>query len=145
VRSRLGDVGLQSFVKTSGGKGLHVVVPVTPSLDWEAAKVFSRWIAEAMAKADPTRYIAIMTKKARRGRIFIDYLRNARGATAVAAYSTRARPGAPVSTPLDWDELSEGVRADHFTIDNLRQRLDFLQHDPWQGFFTIDQVIPQAA
>jgi bifunctional non-homologous end joining protein LigD len=83
-----------------------------------------------------------MSKRARRGRIFIDYLRNGRGATAVAAYSTRARPGAPVSVPLAWDELSEGLRADHFTVDNLRERLDFLRRDPWDGFFAQRQRLP---
>jgi bifunctional non-homologous end joining protein LigD len=97
-----------------------------------------------MAKAQPERYVARMTKSARRGRIFVDYLRNGRGATAVAPYSTRALPLAPVSTPLAWDEITEGVRADHFKIDNLRQRLDVLREDPWPDFFTIRQILPSA-
>jgi bifunctional non-homologous end joining protein LigD len=142
ARQRLADLGLQSFVKTSGGKGLHVMFPVEPTLNWEEAKAFSKNIADAMAADSPDRYVATMAKKLRGGRIFVDYLRNARGATAVAAYSTRARPGAPVSTPLDWDELSSAIKADHFTIDNVRQRLDFLRRDPWDGFFEIRQRLP---
>ncbi len=85
-----------------------------------------------------------MSKAARRGRIFIDYLRNGRGATAVAPYSTRALPLATVSTPLAWEELSEAIRADHFRIDNLRQRLDVLKDDPWPEFFTLRQDLPGA-
>ena len=142
VRSRLAAVGLASFVKTSGGKGLHVVLPLEPRAGWEEAKKFTQAVAEAMAKAQPERYVARMTKSARRGRIFVDYLRNGRGATAVAPYSTRALPRASVSTPLTWDELTEGVRADHFKIDNLRQRLDVLKQDPWPDFFTIRQRLP---
>jgi bifunctional non-homologous end joining protein LigD len=141
MRDELERIGLESFVKTSGGKGLHVVVPIVPQLAWDDAKAFTQSVAEQMSRDHPDRYIAIMSKRARRGRIFIDYLRNGRGATAVAAYSTRARPQAPVSTPLAWDELSEGLRADHFTVGNLRERLDFLRHDPWEGFFKVRQKI----
>jgi len=142
VRSRLDAVGLKSFVKTSGGKGLHVVLPLEPSVGWDEAKAFTQSIAEAMAKSEPERYVARMTKSARRGRIFVDYLRNGRGATAVAPYSTRALPLASVSTPLAWDELAEGIRADHFKIDNLRQRLDVLKAEPWPDFFTMRQRLP---
>jgi bifunctional non-homologous end joining protein LigD len=142
VRGRLEELGLRSFVKTSGGKGLHVVLPVEPSAGWDDAKKFTQTVAETMVKARPERYAASMAKTARRGRIFIDYLRNGRGATAVAAYSTRALPAASVSTPLAWDELSEGIRADHFKIDNLRQRLDVLKQDPWADLFTLQQRLP---
>ncbi len=145
VRSRLEAHGLKSFVKTSGGKGLHVVLPIEPIAGWDAAKSFTQRLAETMGKSQPDRYVATMAKKARRGRIFVDYLRNGRGATAVAPYSTRALPLASVSTPLGWDELSEGVRADHFRIDNLRQRLDVLEQDPWAGFFTLRQRLPASA
>jgi bifunctional non-homologous end joining protein LigD len=141
LRRELEDIGLDSFVKTSGGKGLHVVVPIEPRLDWDTAKAFTQSVAEKMSRDHRDRYVAIMSKRARRGRIFIDYLRNGRGATAVAAFSTRARPLAPVSTPIAWDELSEGLRPDHFTIDNLRERLDFLRRDPWEGFFKAKQRI----
>jgi bifunctional non-homologous end joining protein LigD len=142
VRAKLAEFGLQSFVKTSGGKGLHVVLPIEPVTEWDAAKKFTQSIAETMGKEQPERYLANMSKAKRRGRIFIDYLRNGRGATAVAAYSTRALPAASVSTPLAWDELSEQIRADHFRIDNLRQRLDVLKDDPWPGFFTLKQRLP---
>jgi bifunctional non-homologous end joining protein LigD len=142
VRARLEDFGLASFVKTSGGKGLHVLLPVEPGASWDDAKRFTQSIAEAMTKAQPERYVATMAKTARRGRIFIDYLRNGRGQTAVAAYSTRALPFASVSTPLAWDELSEGVRPDHFKIGNIRQRLDVLKDEPWPDFFTLRQRLP---
>ena len=139
VRRRLEAFGLKSFVKTSGGKGLHVVVPIEPRADWDQAKAFTHAIAQQMTRDHPDRYVAVATKRARRGRIFVDYLRNARGATAVAAFSTRALPQASVSTPLAWHELSEDIRSDHFKVDNLRQRLDFLRRDPWEGFFTLRQ------
>jgi bifunctional non-homologous end joining protein LigD len=141
LRAALQGRGLASFVKTSGGKGLHVVVPIAPRADWDAAKAFTQNVAETLSRAHPDRYVATMSKRAREGRIFIDYVRNGRGATAVSAYSTRARPGAPVSTPLTWEELSEGLRSDHFTVDNLRERLDFLRRDPWEGFFELRQEI----
>jgi bifunctional non-homologous end joining protein LigD len=142
VRDRLASRQLKSFVKTSGGKGLHVVVPVEPSVSWAQAKAFAASIAEAMARDQPDRYVATVAKRARRGRIFIDFLRNDRGSTAVAPYSTRALPQASVSIPLEWDELSEGLRSDHFTVGNVRHRLGFLKRDPWQGFFAVRQRIP---
>jgi bifunctional non-homologous end joining protein LigD len=145
VRLRLNDIGLESFVKTSGGKGLHVVVPLVPRAGWDEAKAFTASIAEAMSKDDPKRYLATMSKRARAGRVFVDYFRNGRGATAVAPYSTRARPEASVSTPLAWEELSHGVRADHFRIDNLRQRMDFLSSDPWGDIVTVRQTLPKRS
>ncbi len=142
VRDRLQELGLTSFVKTSGGKGLHVVVPVEPTADWKRAKAFTASVAESLARERPDRFVATMAKRARSGRVFIDYFRNDRGSTAVAAYSTRASPRAAVSTPLAWEELSEGLRSDHFTVDNLRHRLGFLKQDPWPGFFKLRQRIP---
>src|SRR5262245_44236401 len=115
-----------------------------PETGWDDAKKFPQSIAETMAKAKPDRYVAIMSKSARRGRIFIDYLRNGRGATAVGAYSTRALPRASVSTPLAWDELSESLRSDHFTLSNIRHRLQHLKDDPWPNFFKIRQRIPKT-
>jgi bifunctional non-homologous end joining protein LigD len=143
VRGRLQAHGLTSFVKTTGGKGLHVVAPIEPIADWAQAKSFAASIAEAMAANHPDRYVATATKRVRRGRIYIDVLRNDRGSTAIAAYSTRALPQASVSTPLEWHELSDGLRSDHFTAANLRHRLAFLARDPWQGFFSVRQRIPQ--
>ena len=142
VRQRLRDAGLESFLKTTGGKGLHVVVPLTPKADWKTAKAFTVSIAVAMSKDSPRRYVATTTKSARRGRIFIDYLRNDRGSTAVAAYSTRAREGATVSTPIGWHELSHEIKSDHFNIDNLRRRLDFMKNDPWRELPKTRQRLP---
>ena len=144
MRDFLGELGLESFVKTTGGKGLHVVVPVEPTMEWELAKAFTQSVAETLATKRPDRYVAVMSKKIRRGRIFIDYLRNGRGATAVGAYSTRALPRASVSTPLAWDELSETLRSDHFTLGNIRHRLQHLKDDPWPNFFKIRQRIPKT-
>ena len=134
LRGRLSDLGLHSFVKTTGGKGLHVVVPILPRQDWDVVKTFARKVAERFAEGAPELYIATMSKAKRQGKIFIDYLRNARTATAISAYSTRARNGAPVSVPLRWDELATDVREDHFTIRNVPQRLARLRRDPWEGY-----------
>jgi len=118
------------------------VVPVEPVVGWDDAKAFTASFAETLARERPDRYVATMAKRVRHGRILIDYFRNHRGATAVAAYSTRGRPQATVSTPLAWDELSESLKSDHFTVGNLRHRLAFLKDDPWPGFFTLKQRIP---
>src|SRR5215468_950175 len=142
VRSRLSDLGLQSFVKTTGGKGLHVVFPLTPKADWDTVKAFTQTLAERMAADSPARYTASMAKRERQGRIYIDYLRNGMGATAVGAYSTRARPGAAVSTPLAWDELGPAIRANHFTVENLPKRLGALDEDPWEGISSLKQELP---
>lgn len=142
VRRRLTAAGLKSFVKTTGGKGLHVVFPLTPQADWDTVKTFAQSVATGMAADQPGLYTANMAKSGRHGRIFIDYLRNGMGATAVSAYSTRAREGAPVAVPLDWDELGPDIRANHFTLLNLPNRLTFLDRDPWQGFATLKQTLP---
>lgn len=144
VRERLSHLGLESFVKTTGGKGLHVVVPLTPKAGWDEVKAFAEALARDMASDSPDRYVSTMAKRARKDRIFIDYLRNGRGATAVAAYSTRARPGASVSTPLAWDELSASMRPNHFTVANLPTRLAHMKTDPWADLSDIDQALPQT-
>jgi bifunctional non-homologous end joining protein LigD len=141
VRQRLKDAGLVSFLKNSGGKGLHVVLPIAPA-PWDVAKDFTRSIAEAMTRDDPGRYTATVKKSARRNRIFVDYLRNSREATAVAAYSTRARPGAAVSTPITWEELGAQTGADRYTVLNLQQRLAHLRKDPWADIGKIKQSLP---
>jgi bifunctional non-homologous end joining protein LigD len=131
VRDRLKRAGLESFVKTTGGKGLHVYAPLKPHADWVAVKDFAHRLAKTMAADSPTKYLAMASKEARRGRIFVDYLRNGRGATAVAAYSTRARTEATVSTPLAWDELGPEMRSGRFTVGNLLNRLAHVP-DPWK-------------
>ncbi|MTH36515.1 DNA ligase D [Paracoccus limosus] len=134
LRQRFHDLGLTAFVKTSGGKGLHVVAPLVPKAEWPAVKAFTKAMADAMAADDPDRYVATISKAKRRGKILIDYLRNQRGATAVAPYSTRARPGAAVSAPLYWDELDEIIGPAWFTLRNMPVRLATLGADPWEGF-----------
>lgn len=131
IRERLAALGHQGFLKTTGGHGLHVVVPLKPSADWDAAKRFCKSIAEGLARDDPGRFIATATKAGRRGRIYVDYLRNGRGATAVAAFSTRARAGAPVAVPVSWEEV-DGLRSGAaFTVDTLQRRLAQRGADPW--------------
>jgi bifunctional non-homologous end joining protein LigD len=141
ARALLRDLGLVSFVKTTGGKGLHVVVPVRPEAGWDALRALGEGIGAEMTRRAPDRYTVNPLKAARRGRIFIDYLRNVRGATAVAAYSPRAKPGAPVSTPLGWSELSAASEAAAFTVETVPTRLAGLRKDPWADFFSVDQAI----
>jgi bifunctional non-homologous end joining protein LigD len=141
MRAALQRVGLESFVKTTGGKGLHVVVPVAPKLGWDRVKEFARWVAERFVAEYPERFTANPAKRARAGRIFIDYLRNGRGATAIGAYSPRARPGAPVATPLFWEEVERGVRPSEFTVLTVPKRLARLNSDPWAGMATLRQAI----
>lgn len=144
VREFLQALGLESFVKTTGGKGLHLVVPIERKLEWTAAKAFCRQVAELIVQADPENYTAKMSKALRPGKIFLDYLRNDRGATAVVPYSTRARPGAPVSTPLTWKELSSRTPSNHYTVENLPKRLASLSRDPWDEFAATKQSLPRA-
>lgn len=141
IRMRLQNLGCESFVKTSGGKGLHVVIPFEPLHDWATVKDWTHSIATQMAAERPQAYVATIKKSARAGKILIDYLRNGRGATAVAVFSPRARPGAPVSTPLAWDEL-DAIAPTQFHIGNIFARLDHLKDDPWKNFFTVEQKLP---
>ncbi len=145
IRLLLEELELTSFVKTTGGKGLHVVVPIRRGPSWAEAKTFCRAVADFMVRAAPDRYIATMSKAARKGKIYVDYLRNDRGATAVAPYSTRAKPGAPVSVPIAWEELSAKLKSDFFTISNLPARLAKLKRDPWAALLTTKQSITKAA
>jgi bifunctional non-homologous end joining protein LigD len=132
VKTLLENIGLAPFLKTTGGKGLHVVVPILPGVGWESVKGFSKAVAELLERTFPDRFTAKLLKISRRGKIFIDYLRNGEGATAVAAYSTRARANAPVSAPVAWDELSRDLRFDHFNVGNMPKRLKKLKADPWR-------------
>lgn len=141
IRDRLSSRSLRSFLRTSGGKGLHVVVPLLPGCDWARVKPFAREVATAMAAEAPDRYVASAPKHLRAGRIFIDYLRNGRSATSIASFSLRARPGAPVAAPLAWDELDPRHRVG-FDIETMPERLRSLPQDPWEGIDEIRQTLP---
>lgn len=134
-------LGLKSYVKTSGGKGLHVLAPLTRRQTWEELKTFTKSLAENIAEKQPQRYVSTASREKRQGKIFIDYLRNDRSATTVAAYSTRAKLGAPVSTPLRWDELDGLPGSDAYNVSNLPRRLAQLETDPWEDYFEIRQSI----
>ncbi len=144
VRARLETAGLAAFVKTSGGKGLHVVAPLkpTPAAGWDAVKGFAAAMARSMAADDPDHYVATITKAKRTGKILIDYLRNGRNNTAIVAYGTRARPGAPVSMPLAWDELGPEIGPAHFTVANAPARVANTP-DPWAGFRKAERPLPK--
>jgi len=138
TRDRLKALKLKSFAKLSGGKGIHVVVPVT-GIDWDTTKKFTARIAAAMAADSPQRYLAKMTKSLRKGKIFIDYFRNSREATSVAAYSTRARAGAPISMPVSWEALARTTAGNQFTIINSKK---YLKADPWAEIGKVRQKLP---
>jgi bifunctional non-homologous end joining protein LigD len=144
VRARLSDLGLVSFAKTTGGKGLHVVVPIERRHEWPDVKRFARSLAEAIAADAPTRYLTRISKAERRGRIFIDYLRNDATSTADAPYSTRARAGAPVATPVTWDELRPSLDPAGFNIRTVPGRLETLGADPWTEMHKVRQSLPAA-
>lgn len=141
VKVLLDQLGLASFLKTTGGKGLHVVAPLVPKLPWDEVKEFTRLIALMLTRARPDLFLAKMSKAAREGKIFVDYLRNSETASAVAAYSARARPDAGVSTPLAWDELGEEDVRTRYTLGTVPQRLKKLRLDPWAEYWTRRQSI----
>ena len=143
LKARVEDYGLATFLRTTGGKGLHIVVPLKPKADWEQVKGFAQAVSEQHAADDPKRLTTNMSKAKRRGKIFIDYLRNSRGATAIASYSVRAREGAPVSVPVRWNELGAGIQPGRYHVGNIRRRLGSLREDPWAGFF--DAALPLDA
>jgi bifunctional non-homologous end joining protein LigD len=134
-------VGLTTYLRTSGGKGLHVCVPIARRNTWDEVKEFAKSVADTMAREAPDRYIATMSKAKRRGKVYVDYLRNQRGATAIASYSTRARDGAPVAAPIAWEELSAKTRANMYDVMNLPKRLQRLKRDPWADFFSTRQSL----
>jgi bifunctional non-homologous end joining protein LigD len=140
VRKRLKKLGLQSFLKSTGGKGLHVVVPIVAEYDWAAIKEFAHAFVLQMEKEEPALYLTKMSKAARKGRIFLDYLRNERGATAVAAFSPRARPGASVSLPLSWSDLKLPERPVVHVAD-FEDWKGRLNRDPWKGLLKSPQRI----
>ena len=134
VRTLLNELRLESYVKTTGGKGLHVVVPLRPDHSWKEVKDFSQRVAEHLAATLPEQFTAKMSKALRRKKIFVDYLRNQEGATAIAAFSVRAREAATVSVPLAWGELDAGLKPARFDLKGTLARLKQLKADPWEGY-----------
>jgi bifunctional non-homologous end joining protein LigD len=144
VRAALRASKLESFVRLSGGKGIHVVAPIRRGPGWDAVKAFCERIADGLAESSPQRYVATASKALRDGRIFIDWLRNARGATSVASWSLRARPSAGVAIPLRWDELARAGRGDAFDLRRAQRRAASMTRDPWDGYARLRQDLPRA-
>ena len=142
LRDRLADVGLETFALVTGGKGVHIVAPLERRQNWDELKAFARGFAHAQATAEPKRFVATMSKAKRKGRIFIDWLRNERGATAVAPYSTRSRAGSPVAMPVSWDELAKLEAANCFFPATVIERLSL--PDPWTEYALTRQSIKKA-
>jgi bifunctional non-homologous end joining protein LigD len=145
TRQMLAAIDLDSFVKTTGGRGLHVVVPLTPRLDWSACLAFARAFADMLVRRAPSIFTARFAKHGRDRRILVDYLRNNRTNTSIAAYSTRARSDATVSTPIAWSELSPAKPPERFTIATVPRRMERLREDPWKAYWTTKQQIPAGA
>jgi bifunctional non-homologous end joining protein LigD len=145
VRKLLQAADLESFALVTGGKGIHVVVPLDASQGWDEVKAFAKGVAVRLAETEPGRFVATMSKAKRKGRIFIDWLRNERGSTAIAPYSPRAKPMASVATPVAWAELSRIEAANEFTIPTVLRRLQQLKTDPWKGYFSVHQSIGRKA
>ncbi|HEU0299935.1 MAG TPA: DNA ligase D, partial [Longimicrobium sp.] len=144
VRDRLAELGLASWVKSTGGKGLHVVVPLARRHDWDEIKEFTKALATDLSAQNPGKYVTKANIAARKGKIFIDYLRNGRGATAISAFCIRAKPTGAISVPLRWEELSPGLDPDAFTPEAVIRRLAKLKGDPWEGFWTSKQSITRT-
>jgi bifunctional non-homologous end joining protein LigD len=142
TRALLAELGLESFCKTSGGKGLHIVVPLTPEAGWDDVKAFARAVAQHLASVWPTQITATMGPEHRKKKIFVDYLRNARGASTAVAYGVRARPGMGVSVPIAWDELDATTGGAQWTLATIDARLATLaQADPWAGYGRVRQKV----
>jgi bifunctional non-homologous end joining protein LigD len=141
TRELLAELGLKSWCKTSGGKGLHVVVPLSRHEGWDEIKAFAQAAAQHMAATLPDRFSAKMGAQNRRGRIFVDYLRNNRGSSTVAAFSPRARPGMGVSVPIAWDELADTTGGAQWTVQNIQERLEAMSVDPWADYAGTKQRI----
>ena len=145
VRERLAALGLESFCKTTGGKGLHVVVPVEATEAWRDVKAFAKEVSAQMAADAPERYLTKISKAEREGRIFIDYLRNDPTSTAVAPYSTRSRPGAPVAMPLRWDQVKKGLDPCDYTVRTVPAKIARQKADPWAEMLEVRQKLPPRA
>jgi len=140
MRTRLKTLGLESFPMVTGGKGIHVVVPVARRHTWDEHRAFAELLARAMAEEEPERFVANMSKAKRKGKIFVDYLRNTRGATAIAPFSTRARPGAHVAWPVTWEALARLQDAHPVSVETAAKKLP--GKDPWAGYGKIKQTLP---
>ena len=145
LRELLEELGLKSWVKTTGGKGLHVTVPIIPRAGWDEVKAFCRAVAEELTRRDPERYLATMSKAKRKGKIFVDYLRNGRGATFIAPYSTRAREGATIAMPVEWDDLSPKFKPELFNVRSAAKYLKERGVDPFTSLLKARQKLPSAA
>jgi bifunctional non-homologous end joining protein LigD len=145
LRDRLERDGLAAFCRTSGGKGLHVVAPLQPGADWDTVRAWCRSFAEAMEAEAPDRFVASVPKARRTGRILVDWLRNGLGSTAVASFSPRARPGAPVATPLAWREVTPKLDPASLTLASVPKRVARLKADPWEGFAAAAKPLPVTA
>lgn len=132
VRNHLEELGLNTFLKSTGGKGLHLVCPIAPELEWDDVKELTRTFAEELAKRNPKTFVANVRKAVRKDRIYLDYLRNGRGATAIAPYSLRSRPGLPVAMPLSWNDLKSLRRPDAFDIESALKWIKKRTQDPWE-------------
>jgi bifunctional non-homologous end joining protein LigD len=144
VRGLLQELGLDSWLKTSGGKGLHVVVPLTPRDDWETVKAFAQAAVQHLARVIPQRFTAKMGAPNRVGKLYVDYLRNNHGATTAAAFSARSRPGLGVSMPIAWDDLASLKRSDQWSVRTAREHLSFQTADPWQDYRACKQTLTAA-
>jgi bifunctional non-homologous end joining protein LigD len=144
VRERLTALGLVSFVKTTGGKGLHVVAPIDATAEWREVKRFAKGVSAQMAADSPERFLTKISKAEREGRIFIDYLRNDPTSTAVAPYSTRSRAGAPVAMPIRWDEVKAGLDPCDYTLATVPGLIAKQEADPWAEMFAVRQTLPDA-
>lgn len=142
MRGFLAELGLESFPMITGGKGIHVVAALNPVADWPLVKRFARSVAETMAGHAPDRYVANMAKARRKGRIFIDYLRNDRTASAIAPYSTRAKEGAPVAWPVTWDQLKRVASAAAVDVPKAMQAVKRMKASPWQGYEESRRPVP---
>ncbi|MGX8011025.1 DNA ligase D [Mesorhizobium sp. ORM8.1] len=144
IHKQLDELSLPNLVKTSGGKGYHVLVPLKPSAEWDAVKDFAHDFARALEQAAPDRYTATLSKKARTGKIFVDYLRNGRGSTTVAPYSSRAKKGATVSMPVTWPELEKGIAPNAFPIGDASTLAQLKKPDPWKDFFKLGKPLKRG-
>jgi len=142
LRALLQEYKLKSWVKTTGGKGLHVTVPIDPKQDWDTVKAFCRGVADELARRDPGRYVATMSKAKRTGKIFVDYLRNSRGATFIAPYSSRAREGATIALPIEWEDLTAKLNPEAFNVRSAKKLLAKRSQAPFASLLKHHQQLP---